>query len=84
MPEVLSFLVEQAELDAQGAYSTFNMGSGYALYCRAGDGETIVGIAERLGLDGDARGASRGGSAAGDPRTRRGALRGSQLELSAG
>jgi|HubBroStandDraft_2_1064218.scaffolds.fasta_scaffold00010_2 phosphoribosylformylglycinamidine cyclo-ligase len=50
VPPVLSFLVEQAGLDAQAAYSTFNMGSGYALYCAAGTGEKIVGIAARLGL----------------------------------
>ncbi len=50
VPRVLSFLVEQAELDAHAAYSTFNMGSGYALYCAAGAGETVVAIAQRLGL----------------------------------
>jgi phosphoribosylformylglycinamidine cyclo-ligase len=50
VPRVLSFLVEQAELDAHAAYSTFNMGSGYAVYCAAGAGEAIVAIAERLGL----------------------------------
>ena len=50
VPAVLSFLVEQARLDAHAAYSTFNMGSGYALYCAPGAGETIVAITERLGL----------------------------------
>ena len=50
VPAVLSFLVEQARLDAHAAYSTFNMGSGYALYCAAGAGEAIVTVAERLGL----------------------------------
>jgi phosphoribosylformylglycinamidine cyclo-ligase len=50
VPSVLSFLVEQAELDARAAYSTFNMGSGYALYCAPGAGEAIVQVAERLGL----------------------------------
>jgi len=50
VPPVLSFLVEQAGLDAQAAYSTFNMGAGFALYCAAGGGETIVRVAERLGL----------------------------------
>jgi len=50
VPPVLSFLVEQAGMDAQAAYSTFNMGTGYALYCRAGDGERIVAIAAGLGL----------------------------------
>jgi phosphoribosylformylglycinamidine cyclo-ligase len=50
VPVVLNFLVEQARLDAHAAYSTFNMGSGYALYCALGAGEAIVAIAERLGL----------------------------------
>jgi phosphoribosylformylglycinamidine cyclo-ligase len=50
VPSVLSFLVEHAGMDAQAAYSTFNMGAGFALYCRAGHGERIVEIAERLGL----------------------------------
>ncbi len=50
VPEVLGFLVERAGLDAHAAYSTFNMGSGYALYCRPGDGDALVAIAEGLGL----------------------------------
>jgi phosphoribosylformylglycinamidine cyclo-ligase len=51
VPTVLGFLVEHAGLDAQAAYSTFNMGSGYALYCAAGEGAQIVSMAARLGLD---------------------------------
>jgi phosphoribosylformylglycinamidine cyclo-ligase len=50
VPAVLSFLVEQARLDAHAAYSTFNMGSGYALYCAPGVGKAIVAVAEGLGL----------------------------------
>jgi phosphoribosylformylglycinamidine cyclo-ligase len=50
LPEVLGFLVAQAGLDEHAAYSTFNMGSGYALYCEAGGGEQIVSLAERLGM----------------------------------
>jgi phosphoribosylformylglycinamidine cyclo-ligase len=50
VPEVLEFLVAEARLDPHAAYSTFNMGSGYALYCRAGDGPAIVGTADELGL----------------------------------
>jgi phosphoribosylformylglycinamidine cyclo-ligase len=50
VPPVLSFLVEQAQLDAHAAYSTFNMGSGYALYCAPGAGTRIVASAQRLGL----------------------------------
>ncbi|HEX3434016.1 MAG TPA: AIR synthase related protein [Solirubrobacteraceae bacterium] len=50
VPEVLTFLAEQAALDAHAAYSTFNMGSGYALYCPAGGGEQLVDIAAELGM----------------------------------
>jgi phosphoribosylformylglycinamidine cyclo-ligase len=50
VPPVLRFLVAEAGLDSHTAYSTFNMGSGYAVYCRAGGGETIVEIARELGL----------------------------------
>ena len=50
VPTVLSFLVAEAELDPRAAYSTFNMGSGYALYCPPGAGAAIVEIAEGLGL----------------------------------
>jgi phosphoribosylformylglycinamidine cyclo-ligase len=51
VPTVLSFLVEHAGMDAQAAYSTFNMGSGFALYCHAGQGERIVALAAGLGLE---------------------------------
>jgi phosphoribosylformylglycinamidine cyclo-ligase len=51
VPEVLAFLVAQAGLEAHDAYSTFNMGSGYAVYCGAGAGEQVVAIARRLGLE---------------------------------
>jgi phosphoribosylformylglycinamidine cyclo-ligase len=50
VPEVLAFLVGEAGLDAHAAYSTFNMGSGYALYCAAGEGEEIVRTAAGMGL----------------------------------
>jgi phosphoribosylformylglycinamidine cyclo-ligase len=50
VPPVLDFLVEQAGLDAAAAYSTFNMGSGFALYCPAGEGQRIVAVADGLGL----------------------------------
>jgi phosphoribosylformylglycinamidine cyclo-ligase len=49
-PEVLSFLVAEAGLDAKAAHSTFNMGAGYALYCAAGAGAEIVELAAGLGL----------------------------------
>lgn len=51
VPEVLSFLVAQAGLDAEAAHSTFNMGAGFAVYCRPGSGERVVALARRLGFD---------------------------------
>jgi phosphoribosylformylglycinamidine cyclo-ligase len=51
VPEVLAFLAEEAGLDAHDAYSTFNMGSGYAVYCEAGAGDAVVALARQLGLD---------------------------------
>ncbi len=50
VPAVLEFLVAQAGLDGPEAYSTFNMGTGFALYCPAGEGPRIVAVAEDLGL----------------------------------
>jgi phosphoribosylformylglycinamidine cyclo-ligase len=51
VPEALRLLVREAGLDAHAAYSTLNMGCGYAVYCRAGAGERAVRIARDLGLD---------------------------------
>ena len=51
VPEVLAFLVDKAGLEAHDAYSTFNMGSGYAVYCEAGAGEAVVALARKLGLE---------------------------------
>ncbi|HEY3971097.1 MAG TPA: AIR synthase-related protein [Solirubrobacteraceae bacterium] len=50
IPEVLAFLVEQAGLDKHAAYSTFNMGSGYAIYSSSGTGAKVVEMAQRLGF----------------------------------
>ncbi|MEA2199521.1 MAG: phosphoribosylformylglycinamidine cyclo-ligase [Solirubrobacteraceae bacterium] len=51
VPAVLSFLAGEAGFDAETAYSTFNMGSGLAVYCAPGAAESVVRLAERLGLD---------------------------------
>lgn len=50
VPEVLAFLAEQAGLDDHGAYSTLNMGAGFAVYCAPGSGEAVVRIARGVGL----------------------------------
>jgi phosphoribosylformylglycinamidine cyclo-ligase len=50
VPEVLNFLVEHVGMEPAAAYSTFNMGSGFAVYCAQGDGAAAVAHAEQLGL----------------------------------
>ena len=57
VPEVLAFLVEQADMSPSAAYSTFNMGCGYAVYCAAGAGSEVVGLASSLGLSAGVAGA---------------------------
>ncbi|HVR04470.1 MAG TPA: AIR synthase related protein [Solirubrobacteraceae bacterium] len=51
VPPVLAFLAERAGLDAPAAYSTLNMGAGFAVYCRPGQGARVVALAAELGLD---------------------------------
>ncbi len=51
VPEVLTFLVDQAHMTDHAAYSTFNMGSGFAIYCAHGSGCEIVDSARRRGLN---------------------------------
>ncbi|MGH2878825.1 MAG: AIR synthase-related protein [Solirubrobacteraceae bacterium] len=50
VPEVLSFLAEQLGLEQRAAYSTLNMGAGYAVYCAAGRGAEVVELARSVGL----------------------------------
>jgi phosphoribosylformylglycinamidine cyclo-ligase len=50
VPEVLQLLVEQAKMTPAAAYSTFNMGCGFAVYSAAGSGQEVVRIAAELGL----------------------------------
>ncbi len=50
VPEVLAFLTARAELTPAEAYSTFNMGCGFAVYCAAGQGERVVEVAREVGL----------------------------------
>lgn len=49
VPEVLDFLVNQTGMAPGAAYSTFNMGCGFAVYCAAGAGEAVVGLAREHG-----------------------------------
>jgi phosphoribosylformylglycinamidine cyclo-ligase len=50
-PEVLSFMVERAGLDAREAFGTFNMGAGFSLFVAAGAGEAAVEAAAGAGYE---------------------------------
>jgi phosphoribosylformylglycinamidine cyclo-ligase len=50
VPEVLTFLVEQTQMSSAAAYSTLNMGCGFAVYCADGSGDEVVRIAGNSGL----------------------------------
>ncbi|HWF52606.1 MAG TPA: AIR synthase-related protein [Solirubrobacteraceae bacterium] len=50
VPEVLEFLVHAAGMPPAEAYSTFNMGAGFAVYCAPGEGERVVALAAELDL----------------------------------
>ena len=50
VPEVLAFLAKHARMSSREAYSTFNMGVGFAVYCAGGAGGAVVGAATGLGL----------------------------------
>ncbi len=50
VPPVLRFLADRAALGPAAAYSTLNMGAGFAVYCRPGHGPRVVEAARRLGL----------------------------------
>jgi phosphoribosylformylglycinamidine cyclo-ligase len=57
VPEVLEFLVARTDMSPAAAYSTFNMGCGFAVYCAPGSGEEVVRIASGLGLSASVAGA---------------------------
>jgi len=57
VPEVLEFMVKHAGMPPASAYSTFNMGCGFAVYCAAGDGSEVVRLASSLGLSAGVAGA---------------------------
>src|SRR5690606_6256376 len=49
VPPVLDWIRLTLELPDAEAYGTFNMGAGFALYCRPGQGEAVVAAAGRTG-----------------------------------
>jgi phosphoribosylformylglycinamidine cyclo-ligase len=50
VPPVLRFIQQQAQQDDREAYSTLNMGAGFALFVAPEDAERTVGIARGLGI----------------------------------
>jgi phosphoribosylformylglycinamidine cyclo-ligase len=48
---VLSFIQQQAQQDDREAYSTLNMGAGFALFVAAGDAQRTVDIARSCGIE---------------------------------
>ena len=50
VPPVLAFLAEQTGMDDREAYRTLNMGAGFALCVRPGEGERVVQLAAQNGL----------------------------------
>lgn len=51
VPPVLRFIQQHAQQDDREAYSTLNMGAGFALFVAAGDAERAVAIAKAQGVD---------------------------------
>jgi phosphoribosylformylglycinamidine cyclo-ligase len=50
VPPVLTFIQRQASLNDRQAYSTFNMGAGFALFVAADDAARTVQVAQGLGV----------------------------------
>ena len=50
VPPVLSFIQQQAQLDDEEAYATFNMGAGFALFVAAEDAQNTVAVARDCGV----------------------------------
>jgi phosphoribosylformylglycinamidine cyclo-ligase len=51
VPPVLSFIQQHARQDDKDAYSTFNMGAGFALFVAADDAERCVAVSRAQGID---------------------------------
>ena len=51
VPPVLAFIQQHARQDDREAYSTLNMGAGFALFVKAQDAEHTVAVAKACGVD---------------------------------
>jgi phosphoribosylformylglycinamidine cyclo-ligase len=61
VPPVLRFIQHHAGQDDREAYSTFNMGAGFALFVKAGDAARCVEVARAHGIDACIAGAVEAG-----------------------
>ncbi|HSV70910.1 MAG TPA: AIR synthase-related protein [Methylibium sp.] len=61
VPKVLRFIAEHAGHDAREAYSTLNMGAGFALFVAAADAERTVEVARAQGIEAWVAGAVEAG-----------------------
>jgi phosphoribosylformylglycinamidine cyclo-ligase len=50
VPEVLAALAERSGMTDADAYGTFNMGAGFAVFCAAGSADSVVAVAESVGI----------------------------------
>ena len=51
VPEVLKFIQHHAHQDDREAYSTLNMGAGFALFVKADEAERTVAVAQAKGVN---------------------------------
>ena len=51
VPPVLQFMADELDMDAHAAYTTLNMGAGWAVYSRPRSAADVVRIAREAGLD---------------------------------
>jgi phosphoribosylformylglycinamidine cyclo-ligase len=50
VPPVLDFMARELDMDRRGAYTTLNMGAGYAVYTRPGSAARVIELAREAGL----------------------------------
>ncbi len=82
VPEVLSFLSEQAGIDAREAYGTVNMGAGFAVYVAPEHASHVVDAAAACGMRAAISGRVEAGERSVEIASLGIAYRGDELELS--
>jgi phosphoribosylformylglycinamidine cyclo-ligase len=51
VPELFTFMADELGMTPSDSYGTFNMGAGYAVYCRPGAGAGVVAVARDGGFE---------------------------------